>query len=134
MNKPSSSTSDLAPIYDGLLLLASHFEDGSEYSGSYPEVTLLRDAAFTIEQIMPIPVSERLPEVGESALFYFPGMMKIWTEDGTDPFIADPKDVKGDAGQWLMLTLHADGWLRCHGTQLKLSDATHYLPLPPKPE
>lgn len=93
----------------------------------------LRAICNAIDSIRPIPVSERLPEVGQPALFYFPGMTRLWTDDGTDPMLASPENLKGDAGQWQLLTLESDGWLTCYGTHLKSSHATHWLPLPPKP-
>lgn len=86
----------------------------------------------------PILVGERLPEIGAPVLCYVPNLHRIWSEDGRDPLLVDAGDPKhllrSEQGQWLLLARDGDGWWRCHGTQLKHSDITHWLPLPPKPE
>jgi hypothetical protein len=109
-----NNTQDLMNIIDGLTSLANHFADGSPYDSNYVEETLLKDAAFTIEQQLPIPVRERLPD--EQGDYW------CWCRRKTDEY-------GWHKGFYIPFT----GW-ECAVSGYTLREVTHWLPIPPKPE
>lgn len=72
----------------------------------------------------PIPVSEKLPEIGIPVMCYVPGAFSY--------FENDPKRIIPGCS-WLRLSRESDGWYRCYGTQFSPDSVTHWLPMPPKP-
>lgn len=71
----------------------------------------------------PIPVSERLPEVGQDVLA-FGRSVNLWSSPGT---------VSNNERKWFSAGWDGEVWEVNYAESLQLTDVAHWLPLPPSP-